>query len=317
MRFLKYHLRGNVYYAAIDPGGGGGGIGGQPAGAPTPTPQPGSQGQGQGGGFREQFFQGVPDEVWGQVEPHVRNVQGHLTQLEQRYAPFKGYRDDDLQGLAAFSSRFNSDPVGQWILMAKGMQDAGVLNQDLDLQHLAALVKDELDDQAAGGGMPPNSQQPPQGDMPPWAQQLLQRLDRLEGGVNKFQTSHQQQVEDAVLKRQVASMKSAMKQGGIPDGAFSDEAILAAYIAHRGNSQAAAKSFVDARNTLLKGFVQDPNAQRPGTPKPAAQPNSDLELPNGAPQARVPRGRGGRKTGVIGKETAAAAAQYLKSQGVE
>ena len=298
-----------IYYAAIDPGGNGGGVapGGQQQGAPTPGAQPGGQGNGQGGGFREQFFQGVPDEVWGQVEPHVRNVQGHLTQLEQRYAPFKGYRDQDLQGLAEFSQRFDRDPVGQWVNMARGLQQAGVLDPELDLDHLASLVT----------GQDPEPTPNPavqNGDMPEWAQALNKRLDQLEGGVNKFQTSHQQQVEDAVLKRQIGGIKASLKAAEIPDGAFSEETILASYIAHRGNAQMAAQSLVNARNELLKGYVKgaDPNQQQQQRRQTQTQSN-DLELPNGAPQARgrgATRGRGK----MIPSQTRAAAEQFLRKQ---
>lgn len=314
MRFLKYHLRGNVYYAAIDPGGGGGGApAGQPAGAPTPGAQPGGQGNGQGGDFRSQFFPNVPDEIWSTVEPHVRGVQGHVTQLEQKYAPFKGYRDQDLQGLAEFSQAFDRDPVGQWIRMAQGLQDAGVLDSELDLQHLSALVTGQMPAKPAA----PGPQAPPEnGDMPEWARQLNQRLDSLEGGVNKFQTDQRTQVEDAVLKRQVAGIKDTMKKAGIADGTFSEEAILASYIAHRGNAAAAAKSFVDARTAMLKGYVrQQTNPNDPTNPQQSN--NNDLDLPNGAPQARTaPKRRGGSsRDRMIPKETVAAAEQFLRGQG--
>lgn len=313
---MKFTLRNHVYYAAIDPGGGGGAApGAQPQGSPTPTPQPGSQGPGQGGGFRETYFQGVPDEVWGQVEPHVRNVQGHLTQLEQRYAPLKGYDEQSLQGLAQFAQQFDRDPVGQWIRMAHGLQAAGVLDEDLDLEHLQALVS---------GRMPAEPPQPggaqPQGgeDVPPWAQQLMQKVEALEGGVTQFQTSHRQQVEDAVLNRQISGIKAALKNADFPDDAFTQEQILASYIAHRGNAQAAVQSFINARNSLLKGYVRQANPNP--NPRQQRQPNNgnpnDLELPNGAPTPRVQRGRG-RGSGMIDKQTIAAASQFLKQQGVE
>jgi hypothetical protein len=309
--FLKYKLRGNVYYAAIDPSGGGGAApGAQPGGAPTPTPQPGSQGPGQGGGFREQFFPNVPDEHWALIEPHISGVNQHVTQLQQRYAPFKGYRDEDLQGLAQFSTAFDQDPLGQWIRMAKGMQAAGVMSEDLDIEHLASLLSEQGPGPAPQ--QPPNAQQPPQGDMPPWAQALVQRIDQLEGGVNQDRTTQRQQVEDAVLKRQIATIKGEMQKGGIAEGMFSEESILAAYIAHRGNAQAAAKSFVDARNAILKGYTK-PNDDLPN-PTPG---NNDLELPNGAPTPRTPAKGRGRRGGMIDPKTVAAASQFLQKQGVQ
>lgn len=303
-----------IYYAAIDPAGGGGGgqPGGTPSGAPTPNAQPGSQGGGQGGGFREQFFPNVPDEVWGQVEPHVRNVQGHVTQLEQRYAPFKSYRDEDLQGLANFSTAFDRDPVGQWLRIAQVLQQNGQLDEELDLEHLAAIVTGTMPDEQ------PATQQPSQnGDVPPWAQQLMQRLDKLEGGVNQFTSSHRQQVEDAVLQRQLTTMKDGLKKAGFPDDAVSQEQLLAAYIAHRGNAQAALQSFVGMRTNLLKGFTRQ---GRPGTqpaPNQASGDNNDLELTNGVPPVRQPRRGSGPRNSVVDSKTKAAAEQYLRTQGSE
>lgn len=308
-------FRPNIYYAAIDPGGAGGGApGGAPAGAPSPTAQPGGQGGGQGG-FREQFFPNVPEDIWGQVEPHVRGVQGHVTQLEQRYAPFKGYRDQDLQGLAEFSTAFDRDPVGQWIRMAQGLQQAKgpngqpLLNPDLDVEHLAALATGQLgnEEPEVPGGQPP-APNGSNGDVPPWAQQLMQRLDQLEGGVTQDRVSHRQQVEDAVLKRQVGSMKEQLVKAGYPEEALSEEGLLSTYIAHRGNVSAAVQSMVQMRMALLKGFTT-PN----GEPPPSGGDNNDLTLPNGAPTARTSR-KAGRRSSVIKPDVRAGALQFLKKQ---
>jgi hypothetical protein len=241
-------------------------------------------------------------------------VQGHVTQLEQRYAPFKGYRDQDLQGLAEFSTAFDNDPVGQWIRMAQGLQQATgpngqpLLNPDLDVEHLAALAMGQLGNEEPQGGAP----QPPNGgeEMPPWAQQLNQRLDQLEGGVNQFTTSHRQQVEDAVLHRQVEGMKQQLTQAGFPEEALSEEGLLSTYIAHRGNVNAAVQNMVQMRMALLKGFTQ-PNGD-PTQGKPSGGDN-DLNLPNGAPEARVSR-KAGRRSSMINGNTRAAALQFMKSQ---
>lgn len=308
MRGRKFYLP-HIFYSAIDPGGGGGGgQGGQVPGSPTPNAQPGSQGVGQGGGFREQFYPNVPDEVWAQMEPHVRRTQEHVTQLEQRYAPFKSYDAESLQGLAGFAQAFDRDPLGQWMRMAHGLQQAGVLDSELDLEHLESIIRNTVPEPQ------PNGQPEPNGDMPPWARDLIGRLDKLEGGVTQFQTDQRTQVENAVLNRQVNRIKGALEKAGVPKGSVSDEMVLSTYIAFRGNAQAAAEALTGMRTSWLKGFVQDPNPNPNPNPTPA---NKDLDLPNGAPQARVPRGRGGRRGGVIDGQTAAAAAQFLKTQGGE
>lgn len=299
-----------IYYAAIDPAGGGGGgqPGGQvPGGTPTPGAQPGSQGNGQGG-FRGTFFPNVPDEVWSQIEPHIGNINQHVTQLQQRYAPFRGYRDEDLQGLHNFAQSFDRDPIGQWMRMARALQESGNLDEELDLDHLEALVSGKMPDQG-GNGQPPQN-----GDMPPWAQQLMQRLDKIEGGFGQYTAKQQQQVEDAVLNRQITSMKGALKKAGFADDAISQEQLLSAYIAHRGNAQAAVQSFVGMRNALLKGYVKQ--AGPGGQPDPLnGGGNNDLELPGGAPPVRQPRrGRSGG-SGAIDAKTKAAAEQFLRSQG--
>lgn len=299
-----------IYYAAIDPGGGGGGgqPAGQPVGAPTPGAQPGSQGNGQGG-FRGTFFQNVPDEVWAQIEPHVGGINQHVTQLQQRYAPFKNYRDEDLQGLANFSMAFDRDPVGQWMRMARALQENGRLDEDLDLDHLQSIVTGNMPE--AGGQQPPQNS-----DIPPWAQALNQRLDKLEGGVTKFQTDHRTQVEDAVLQRQLNGIKAGLKKAGFTDETMpSQEMLLGAYIAHRGNAQAALQSFGGMRTNLLKGFTNQ--AGPGGQPDPAAagNGNNDLDLPNGAPQTRQPRRGRTPRSGTIDSKTKAAAEQFLRSQG--
>jgi len=250
--------------------------------------------------------------VWAQIEPHVGGINQHVTQLQQRYAPFKNYRDEDLQGLATFSAAFDRDPVGQWMRMARALQEAGTLDEELDLDHLQAIVTGQMPDQ-----QPPQGQQPPQnGDMPPWAQQLLQRLDKLEGGVTEYQTSQRQQVEDAVLQRQINAMKAGLKKAGFADDAVSQEQILSAYIAHRGNANAALQSFVEMRNNLLKGFTQ---TQGPGDQlaNNSGGNNNDLTLPGGAPPVRQPRTGRSPRGGTIDSKTKAAAEQFLRSQGSE
>lgn len=293
-----------IFYSAIDPGGGGGGgqPAGQPAGAPTPGAQPGSQDNGQGG-FRGTFFQNVPDEVWSQIEPHIGNINQHVTQLQQRYAPFKDYRDEDLQGLATFSQAFDRDPLGQWMRMAQALQNSKILNEDIDLEHLQALVSGQMPDEGNG--------QPPQGgeQIPLWAQQLQKELADLKGGVEKNQTQTRQQVEDAVLNRQLTAMKAGLKKVGFPDDAVSQEALLSSYIAHRGNAQAALQSFVQMRNNLLKGFTK-----QPGDPLNQDPANNDLDLENGVPPVRQPRRGRTPRGSAIDARTKAAAQQFLETQ---
>jgi hypothetical protein len=161
----------------------------------------------------------------------------------------------------------------------------------------------------------PNGQQPPQDrDMPPWAQQLLQRLDKLEGGVNQFQQTTRQQVEDAVLERQINAIKGGLKKAGFADDAISQEQLLAAYIAHRGNAQAALQSFVGMRNALLKGFTRQAGPNGQPITDPANPGTNDLDLPNGAPTVRQTRRGATPRGGTISPQVKAAAEQFLRTQ---
>lgn len=297
-----------VYYSA--PGAPVGG-GGEPAqgspqqGQPTPQqPQPGAPGQGpgQGDGFRQQYFPNVPDEVWGQIEPHIQNVNKHVTQLEQRYAPFKGYTPQAVQGLAQFAQAFDRDPVGQWIRLAHALQSQGTLDPELDLEHLAALAAgQEPPEEEEFQGNPQQQGQmpgPSQEEMPPWAQQFLERQDRLEQGLNQFQQTQRQRAEDVALKRQLGHMKEQMKQGGIPEDVLSEEYLLSSYIAHRGNLNKAVETAVNMRNSMLKGFTGDPNQQQ------QQRKDKDLDLPNGTP--KTGKKSGGRTRGFLGEANKAA-----------
>lgn len=277
-----------VYFSAPGAPVGGGGDPAQASaqqGQPTPQPpQPGApgQGQGQGDGFRQQYFPNVPDEVWGQIEPHLQGVNRHVTQLEQRYSPFKGYTPEAVQGLAEFAQAFDRDPLGQWIRLAHALQQQGRLDPDIDLDHLAALAAGQDPDAVDSG-------QTLQGDeVPPWAQQFLERQDRLEQGFTQYQQTQRQRAEDHALKRQLDHMKSEMKKGGIPEEIITNEYLLSGYIAHRGNAQKAVESAVNMRNQMLKGFTGDPAQQQ------QQQRDKDLDLPNGAPKTGKRSGSRGR-----------------------
>jgi hypothetical protein len=274
-----------------------------PAGVATPpAQQPGAPGQGpegQGNAFRTQHFPNVSDEHWQLIEPHMQGINRYVTQQEQRYAPFKSYTPEAVQGLAQFAAAFDRDPQGAWIQTAKMLQAEGRLNADLDLDHLEALLSGQ-DPEGQPQGPPNGNGVVPQGSDDPQVQELLQRIDNLERGREQEQLTQRQRTEDAALKRQVDWMKAELKRGGVPEDAFSDERLLAAYIAHRGNAQLAVKSELDYRNATLKGFAN-----------PEPPPSKDLDLPRGAP-GTTPR-PGSSKRGMFSAETTAAAEQALRN----
>src|ERR1044072_3066602 len=99
MRFHRYLPA--IFYET--PGGVGAGAA-PPTGDPAQgQPQPGAPGQGQPqGGFRQTFFSGVPDDQWALIEPHMSNINKHIDQLQQTYAPLNGFSPQAIQGLAQF-----------------------------------------------------------------------------------------------------------------------------------------------------------------------------------------------------------------------
>ncbi len=274
-----------------------------PAGTPpTGTPQPGAPGQGQpqGDGFRQTHFSNVPDEQWAVVEPHVRGVQGYVTQLEQRLAPIKNYTPEAVQGLARFAQEFEANPVGQWINIARMLEQRGVLT-DLDVDYLEKIATGQPVDDDEGLGEP-GAPQPQEDQIPPWAQQLLQRLDQLEGGVKQFQGTQQERVNKAVLNRQLTHMKTELVKAGFPEEALDANTLTAQFIAHGGNANAAVQSMSNMRSTLLKGIVPGNGQQQ--------QRQKDLDLPNGAPPRKTPP-RGRQSRGMFSNDVTAAAEQAL------
>jgi hypothetical protein len=273
--------------------------GGTPGGgAPTPQagqqPQPGAPGQGQpatgqGDGFRQTYFPNVPDEQWNVIEPHVKGINQHVTQTEQRFAPLKNYTPEAVQGLATFAEAFDRDPVGAWVGTARMLQQRGILDRDLDLEHLEAIVSGQDPDfepEPNGNG---NGVQGLEG-LPPEVAQLIQGLqaevDELEGGFKKQRQTAQQRQEDAALNRQLGWMRNQLKEGGVPENLLSDERLMGEFITHRGNAQAAVKAALDYRSAILGTLAG-------GQPEPGKK---DLELPNGTPKTRQPSSKGKQRS---------------------
>lgn len=281
--------------------GGAPGNGAQPA-----PPQPGAPGQGQGQdqGFRQTFFPNVPDEQWGLIEPHVTNINRHVTQLQQRYAPFNGYTPEAVQGLANFAQAFDADPVGQWVGMARMLQQRGVLDPDLDIDHLESLLNDE-----EPGGPEGGAQMPQVEGLPPEVQELIgglhQTVQQLQQRLDSQDQRTTQRTQDAALQRNLTWMREQLKGTGIDEKLLTEERLLASFIAHRGNAQSAVKDLSDFRSGMLQGYVEQ-GQQRQRQP---------LQTKNGIPQSGK-RPTGGRR-GMFGGDVSAAAEQYLRTQGNE
>src|SRR5207237_680584 len=156
--------QGTVAPADAQPPASGQGVAGAPSGQ-----QPTSA-----DGFRS-MFSGISDEMWPQVEPHLRETQSRVTQLEQLSAPFRnaGISDPaEVQGLVQFAQNYQNNPVGVFLDMAVALQEAGVIDQDLDIEELAAVASGQAPSPNMGGAEPENTVPGQQeGDeVPPWAQ---------------------------------------------------------------------------------------------------------------------------------------------------
>jgi hypothetical protein len=297
-----------VLFAAIDPGAGGGPTGVVPGAQPVApgTPQPQGQGQqgqqGQGDGFRNTFFQGVPDEAWTQIEPHMSRVNQHVTQLQQRYAPFSSYTPEAVQGLARFAEAFESDPAGQWIVLARALQQQGKLDPDLDVDHLESLLKGEPQ------GQPQQQQQLTQGLNPEDPRdaiilQLQQQVKDMSGWKEQTETSSRQRVEDAALNKSITWMTQQLKAGGIDEALLTRQRMIAQFVGHGGNAQAAVQDALEYRNAIMGGIVPDPTEQKKAT---------TLALTNGVPKVPAERrpSAGAKRRGMFG-EVSASAEQYM------
>jgi hypothetical protein len=239
----------------------------------------------------------VPDDQWAQLEPHVGRINQHVTQLQQRYAPFRSYTPEAVQGLARFAEAFESDPAGQWITLARALQQQGKLDPDLDVDHLESLLN----------GEPQGQPEIPQGLNPEdpkdaLIQQLLQKVEGLEGKFTQNETQQKQRVEDAALKKSLGWMKQQLQAAGINEELLTDQRLIAQFVGHGGNAQAAVQDAIEYRTAIMGGVVPDPAQQKQ---------SKQLSLPNGAP--KVPEARrstGGNRRGMF-KDVSPSAEQYM------
>lgn len=264
------------YFNTPEPGGAGG------AGIAADGAQPV---EGQGAPAADGFwgnFPDVPNEHRALLEPHLKGVQGHVTKLEQQFAPFKSFSEagmtpESAQGLIQFSRDFDQDPLGMWFRIANMLQqpnDQGmsVLDPDIDLEHLAALARGEDPDAGA------QQQQPPVGQELEGADPRDETIARLEARLDQFEQTNQQKElqsqqsrEDQLLDRQMTGMRTALKEAGYDEELLTNEQLVSSIIAHKGNIEAATKGLLDLRGGILKGFTE------------ARQGPGELETPDGLP----------------------------------
>lgn len=275
--------------APPDPGASGGAGTAVAPGTPPPgqgPPQPG------GDGIR-QFFPNVPDDQWAIMEPHVQQMGGQITQLQQVVAPLRealqaGYDGAHLARLASFDQRFRTNPTETWIEIGRNLQQSvdgrpPAVDPNVDLEYLAALARGEDPDAAPGGGQPPQPGaqpgQAPAGASPEvmaYVQQLEAKLTEVQQGLQQDRSDRQTQVQDAVFDRQIGRMRDTLKKVGWPEERLTQQALTARVLVHGGRFDQATQAMVEERNDLLKGWTQNRTEQ----PNPTNMPNGAPTSPN-------------------------------------
>lgn len=249
--------------------GGGGAVPGAAPAAAQPTP-----GQGQPAGDFWAVFPNVPEEQRPLVEPHLRQSQAEITRLQQAQAELKplldsGYQPQQLQGLINFDQRFQSDPAGVFVDIAKMLQQNNVDVGDLDLEAVVAIAsgQGEVDPGADPAGDDPQAQR---------IAQLEAQINELKQGFQSHQTRQTELVQDNLLKTQHNRMRAELQKVGYAPEALTPARLNSFLIQHNGNVQGAIQDLTEMRTSVLKGFTD-------------ARPQPDpLETRNGGPQAPRP-----------------------------
>lgn len=288
-------------------GGSAGTGGGQAAPQPASSqPTPG-QGQGQGGGSSQQTqgqsgfnwgnFPNVPEGQRELLEPHLKEIQGYITRMEQQHAPYKGLTElvdpDNVENLVAFLNNYSTDPVATWLGLAQALQEEGhIQNPEFSIDSLQQMLAQQ--------------QAPADPTMPEWAQQMQQQMQELVQARQMQEQMAQQQAAQAEAQQQEqmlaeahSTMYDMLKKAGIPnaDQLVTTEQLTGALIAHKGDIDQAVASFTGLRDGFLKGFTETNG-------KPPAQPRV-----NGMPQ--VPKGGLRPRGGDTFRSASVGAQQFL------
>lgn len=260
MRFFR-----NLCFICFETPEGGSGGGAAPSVVQPPA------GQGDTNGDFWGMFPNVPEDHRELLQPHLRDMQGEITRLQQAQSGFKpltesGYAPDQLQGLVGFDQRFQANPTGVWLEMAKMLQDQGVIHESLDLEALQAIV----------GGEDIGEETPEvEGDLPPgvaaYIQKLEAKLDDIDNRFTQTQTRQQEAVQDRLLSNVMTKMKAALTKAGYAEEELTESRLNSFIIQHKGNIEQATQDLIAMRNGVLKGVRQPPR--------------EPLETRNGGPTA--------------------------------
>lgn len=267
--------------AATPAGQGPAGAGAQPpAGGQGGAPGPGTAPQGSESSFNWDLFPNVPEAQRSLLEPHLRSVQGHVTQLEQQYSPYKTFIDsvqpDQIDPLLGFLDNWANNPMDTVMGMLQSLQSEGKIPASVGMEAVQALLRGEQP--GVQGQQQPPEQQGEQ--IPQWAQQMMQRFETMDQQEAARQQQEAEVKQDQALQGAMSEIRTQLDQAGIPAEIVDDTMITSAIIAHNGDPLAAAKALQDMRDRLLGNFTngrtgaQPPavNGQLPQTPKGSGRP---------------------------------------------
>lgn len=265
---------------------------GTPPATPESQPPAGGQGSGgqgaqpSGGGFNWGLFPNVPEGQRELLQPHLTNVLGHVTRLEQQYAPYKDLiglvQPDQVGNLNQFLQNYSQDPLATWLGLASALQEEGLIeNPEFSVEQLQSMLSAPQQPQ---GGVPPV------GDMPPWAQEMQQQLQMMAQAEQARQQQEQQrqaeqeaQMQEQMLEQAKTDIKGQLTAAGITEGLVTDEQIVAALIAHNGDMNQVVQSFTGLRDGFLRGFTEA-NGQGP---RQATVRGETPQAPKGTPRPKA------------------------------
>ncbi len=246
---LRMEANGGAPPAAVTPPAGDQGAGGEGG-------TPGGEG---GGGFDWNLFPDVPEEHRPLLEPHLKKTQGHVTQLEQRLAPFKELADagldaDTVKGIVALNNSFDKDPMGTWVNMGREMQQRGMLPDVLNMEAVQEILEGKEAEEPEGEG-----QEPGEEEIPQYARELQERLDRREKEDQEREAQQKAQAQEQQLEQAVQNITAQLKEAGLTDDAIAKINIMGPIIANKGDPDAALQEIIGFREEVLKGLTDNPN----------------------------------------------------------
>lgn len=234
-------------------------------GAPAPATQPPASGQGQGvpgttgpggsDGFNWGLFPNIPEAHRELLQPHLKDVQGHITKLEQQYAPYKdvmsAVQPDQVQDLLGFLNNYSQNPLQTWLGLAQSLKDGGhITNPEFDMDALVSYMTQQV-------------MQEPDPEMPPWAQQMAQQLQQMSQAEEQRQMMAQQQTatqeqqqQQQMLAEARTAVRSQMTAAGIPTDLYSDGDLTGLFISYNGDVDQVVQRIIAQRDGLLGNFTQ-------------------------------------------------------------